>query len=628
MCVEYCEGIAEDLVGGKIKPWSCSLNRENVEIISNTTPTKKGLGKDKLKEIASISLQVEDLFGEPQDIEWAYAGGSFILLQARPITRKQSHVKDGIDSLWTRANIGEVLPGPVTPLTWHVFRATLGGRPDMLIESDKEASANGVEGIQLKQGRAYIRLVDFWNRFCYLPFVTPEMMNKVLGVPIHSDSMQYRRPAGAAVYMAKVLFLLNLFGIVPRIQAMVKRLPSPPPASFANLHDLIKWNTRCFQLHLKVTVYNIAAFSFIYRFLGYLLPSCEIDKLSAILTGREDIQSSLQGIELMNMAEKINAHPHARSVFLRARDWRQAERGLMKVMDGMEFVVCFQRFLESHGARAAGEFELSIPRWIENPQFPFEILRQYIKASDSGSLRAVMEKQQIVRTNMVGCIQDQLGFFHGLIFKRLLNSYSSFATMRENLKYRLMEGSLALRRVFIDIGNTLKEDDLLERPDDIFYLTPREANDLLNAKGKNDYVKNIIHEKKREIKQYEKIEVNDFIDDKEYETMDSPIIKGIGCSSGIVEGKARVLKNIDQAYMLQPGEILVTHHTDPGWAPLFLVCGGLVAEIGGFLSHGATVAREYGIPAVVNATAALKKIKNGNRIRVDGSNGIVLLCDK
>jgi phosphoenolpyruvate synthase/pyruvate phosphate dikinase len=104
-------------------------------------------------------------------------------------------------------------------------------------------------------------------------------------------------------------------------------------------------------------------------------------------------------------------------------------------------------------------------------------------------------------------------------------------------------------------------------------------------------------------------------------------LTGIGCSPGAVEGIARVLADSSQASQLQPGEILVAPHTDPGWTPLFLTCSAVVTEIGGFLSHGATVAREYGIPAVMNVIGATTRIHTGDRIRVDGSSGRIVLVD-
>lgn len=629
--VEYCEGIAEELVTGKVRPWSCSVGRQNLEIITDTSPAKKGLGKDKIIEIASLSLKLEKLFRKPLDIEWAYCNGTFFMLQARPITSKGKYFNKSKSHLWTRANIGEVLPCPVTPLTWHVFIATLTGRPEMLLENDKEISGNKIEGIRLIQGRAYIRLFDFWDTFCYLPFVTPEIMNRVLGVPVHPELGQYRKPSGAAVNFARILFILNLLRIVPRIETMMKRLPSLPDAYVSNLNDLIQWNTRCFQLHLKATIYNIAAFAAIHRFITHLLPHGGIDKLSSILTGNEDVQSSAQGIELWNIAKKIRSNKHVRSVFLKTRDWNQAKQILAKKPEGRVFIELFQRFLELNGSRTAGEFELSIPRWIEDPRFPYEMLQQYIRSSVAGSVSANIEKKQIKRNNAVDEITDQMGFISGRIFIRLLNSYSSFAAMRENIKYRLMEGSLALRRVFLDMGKSLYEEALLKRPDDIFYLTPREADDIFKDKRAIIDIKKIIHERKRGVKRFEKVKVSDLIDltaDNVDDNPDMDAVKGIGCSPGFIEGKACVLNDIGQSHILKPGEILVTHHTDPGWAPLFLVCGGLVTEIGGFLSHGATVAREYGIPAVVNATGALKKIKNGDTIRVDGTSGRVLLYNK
>jgi phosphohistidine swiveling domain-containing protein len=210
-------------------------------------------------------------------------------------------------------------------------------------------------------------------------------------------------------------------------------------------------------------------------------------------------------------------------------------------------------------------------------------------------------------------------------FCRLLDSYSEYVTFRENVKYRLVEGYFLLRQAFMKIGSELVAGGLLDKPEDIFFLSAPEVVARDNPVGRK---RELIRARREQHALWESTAVPDLImgDDFETPAYCCSDLTGIGCSPGIGEGNARVLLDVSEAGLLQPGEILVSPHTDPGWTPLFLTCRALVTEIGGFLSHGATVAREYGIPAVVNVREATKRIRTGDFIRVDGTRGRITIC--
>jgi len=227
---------------------------------------------------------------------------------------------------------------------------------------------------------------------------------------------------------------------------------------------------------------------------------------------------------------------------------------------------------------------------------------------------------------------DALPAFRGLIFRHLLEAYRSFATFRENMKYKLMEGYLEIRQVFLETGKELTNRSLLAEKEDIFFLTPAEIDACVRGESTIDATNHLILNRKQNHSHLKEERVLDFIvasdgglEDHENLGSDHNTLTGVGCSPGVAEGFARILHDISEASLLKAGEILVTPHTDPGWTPLFLTCKGVVTEIGGFLSHGATVAREYGIPAVVNVTGVTQKIRTGDLIRVDGEEGVITI---
>jgi phosphohistidine swiveling domain-containing protein len=170
----------------------------------------------------------------------------------------------------------------------------------------------------------------------------------------------------------------------------------------------------------------------------------------------------------------------------------------------------------------------------------------------------------------------------------------------------------------------------LREDDDIFFLKPHEIEGLIGGRGSNGTIAGLIGERKQQYEISKREQAPDLVfhdmSPGSFPVEDS--MYGIGCSPGVAEGCARVLRDISETKQLEPGEILVTSHTDPGWTPLFLICKGLVTETGGFLSHGATVAREYGIPAVVSVPGVTEKIRTGDLVVVNGNNGVVTIMNK
>jgi pyruvate,water dikinase len=257
-------------------------------------------------------------------------------------------------------------------------------------------------------------------------------------------------------------------------------------------------------------------------------------------------------------------------------------------------------------------------------------MRNYLHADPALDPAADLSQRRASSDAAINHALRQMGPLKGRLFRRVLRAYKAYVPLRENMKYRLMEGYEALRHCFLKLGDCLCTAGVLNSKEDIFFLTAGEAlaagrNGAVNAgeiraKVTRRRAKRACQER---FQPPEVILGNDLawaLDDNDSETL-----QGIACSPGYVMGKARVIQDIAMASHLQPGEILVAPSTDPGWTPLFLTAAAVVTDIGGFLSHGATVAREYGIPAVVNTKRASKLVKNGQVITVDGYRGIVYL---
>lgn len=542
---------------------------------------------------------------------------------------------------WTRANIGEVLPGVVTPLTWSVFRANLLRQP-----LDKVEAPNNPNGpIRLIEGRAYLRLDALLGSFCYLPGVDPDVVRQALGVDRHGHRSDGWKPkTNLLAWLSGRLFLAEILGLSPVLRLQLTRLGTPPTdesstgegvstTSAALVHrieKLIDWNTRCFQLHLKCTRYAIGAYGLLSHMLRRWLTAGGAELGVDLSASQAELQTAEQGLALWRLAEQARAYPSVEATLENEADWTTAQRTLQAIKEGQEFLEALAAFLSRHGARTVGEFELASPRWREDPTFVLTVIRNYLHADAALDPAADLSHRRASSEAIVNQALRRMGPLKGWLFRQVLRAYKAYVPLRENMKYRLMEGYEALRHCFLVLGDHLRTAGILDSKEDIFFLTAGEAlaadrDGTVNARA----IQAKVYRRRAKGARQERLRPPDVIvgsnlswtlDGKGLETL-----RGIGCSPGCAMGRARVIRDIATASYLQPGEILVAPSTDPGWTPLFLTAAAVVTDIGGFLSHGATVAREYGIPAVVNTKRASELVKNGQVIIVDGTRGIVHL---
>jgi pyruvate,water dikinase len=628
MVGEYCVGTAEGLMAGHVRPVSFAVDKLDMSVRQKVPPDLMGLSEQQISGAARVAWAIEEAFGRPQDVEWAIEGEHLHILQTRPITATNDRRPVGLESSWTRANIGEVLPGPVTPLTWAVFSAILLNRPLSSI-SWPQATANEGDCVRLIEGRAYLRVDTFLDSFCWLPHVTPDVMGQVLGLKLqHPYDLPYMRPSGLKIRCAQIIFLLAAFGILRRSFFRLPDRGDRKRGSAPDIRAMVDRNTMNMRFHVKCTVYAAGAFALIDTLLRRWMKEEETrELLPLILISQGEIQTACQGLSLLEIADYANKHAAVRSLILKSRDWRETADQLRVSEEGDRFLSLLQDFLVANGARTAAEFELAVPRWREDPSFVLGMIKEFLHSCPSAS-RELMSDRQARQEEALRRLSRGLSPIKRKVFRRVLLSYRSFSSLRENMKYWLMEGYADIRDHYISVGKRLSGEGILMDGNDIFYLVPSEIDALLNGSFEREAARIQINERKEEYNRQEKMAVPQLIVDgghAEVESFPADALRGVACSPGMAEGRARVLLDISERDLLVPGEILVAPHTDPGWTPLFLLSKAVVTEIGGFLSHGATVAREYGIPAVANVAEVTRKIKTGDKLRVDGTRGTVTL---
>jgi pyruvate,water dikinase len=354
------------------------------------------------------------------------------------------------------------------------------------------------------------------------------------------------------------------------------------------------------------------------------------DKLSQSLSN--NITSEM-GLALLNLADGIRPY-HAVVEYLKQVKDDGFLDGLNEVEGGKPAATMIRSFLDRYGMRCSGEIDITRPRWSEQPSILVPMILSNIRNFGPGAgqrkfeegLQEAMEKEKdlLERLKRLPDGEEKAGET-----KRMIQLVRNLAGYREYPKYSIVSRYFVYKQALLKEAERLVEAGSIHEKEDIFFLDFDELRELVGSK-KTDH--QLIEKRKEELRAFEKlipprvITSDGEIVTGSYKRSDLPAgaLPGLAVSSGSFEGRARVIHDIEDAD-LEEGDILVTAFTDPSWTPLFLSIRGLVTEVGGLMSHGAVIAREYGLAAVVGVENATSLIKDGQRIRVNGTDGYVEL---
>lgn len=341
--------------------------------------------------------------------------------------------------------------------------------------------------------------------------------------------------------------------------------------------------------------------------------------------------TSEMGLALLDVADVIRPYPQVVDYLHHVKDDNFLD-GLATFEGGKEAQDAIYAYLNKYGMRCAGEIDITKTRWSEKPTTLVPIILSNIKNFEPHASKRKFEQGQ----------QEALKKEHELLervkqlpdgeqkaeeTKRMIDVVRNFIGYREYPKYGMIHRYFVYKQALLKEAEQLVQAKVLHEKEDIYYLTYEELREVVRT-NRLDY--QIIDKRKDEYKVYEKLTPPRVITSDgeiitgEYkrENLPAEAIVGLAVSSGVIEGRARVIVNMEDA-TIEDGDILVTSFTDPSWTPLFVSIKGLVTEVGGLMTHGAVIAREYGLPAVVGVENATKLIKDGQRIRVNGTDGYV-----
>ncbi|WP_411152786.1 rifamycin-inactivating phosphotransferase [Streptomyces sp. A30] len=587
--------------------------------------------------LVQLGRRIEAHFGHPQDIEWCLVDDGFQIVQSRPITTlfpipiPIPETGDQENHVYVSVGHGQMMTDPMKPLGLSVWQLTAmvpmreaGGRlfVDVTRRLASPASRAGLLDV-MGRGDPLIR----------------DALETVLGredfVPSLPDTGPGGPPAGGASAPIETDPAI-VTELIERSQASIAALErdirtKTGPALFDFLLEAFEEHKRVLgdPLNLQAIMAGMEATWWLNdKLLEWLGEKNAADTLTLSAPGNV---TSEMGLALLDVADVIR--PHAEVVaFLQGVEEEGFLDELAKLAGGTEARDSIETYLDRYGMRCVGEIDITRPRWRERPTTLVPVILDNVRNFEPGAAQRRFEQgRQKARKKE----QDVLSRLRALPdgehkadeTKRMIDRVRTFIGYREYPKYAIVSRYFVYKQALLEEAERLVQANVLPEKEDIFYLTFQELHDVVRSNQVDDQ---LIQQRKDAFRAYHALTPPRVLtSDGEavtgaYRRDDVPAgaLIGLPVSAGTIEGRARVILDMAEAE-LEAGDILVTTSTDPSWSPLFVGIAGLVTEVGGLMTHGAVIAREYGLPAVVGVEHASRLIRDGQRIRVHGTEGYV-----
>jgi pyruvate,water dikinase len=599
--------------------------------------TAQALSDAQIRRLAHLGRRIEAHFGQPQDIEWCLVDNDFQFVQSRPITTlfPIPTEADSENRVYISVGHQQMMTDPMKPLGLSVWQMTT-------VRPMAEAG-----------GRLFVDV----TQLLATPASRPGFLQMVgKSDPLIGDALQNVIDRGD--------FVRPLPNAPPAVAPFAGASAAPPlpadPAIVAELVDLARVSLATSAREIDATS-GTALFDFIRsdiqemkrvqfdpKSLQLILAGMEAtwwlnDHLQAWL-GEKNLADTLaqsapdnvtseMGLALLDVADAIRPHPDV-VAFLRQVTNDAFLDVLPRLDGGHDARDAIQAWLTEYGMRGAGEIDITRPRWSERPSSLVPILLSHVENFEPGEakrrfdqgLQLAQEKEHEVLQRL-RVLPD--GESKAEETRRVIVRLRTFVGYREFPKYHMVSRYFIYKQALMKEADRLVQSHVLREAEDIFFLRFDELHEVVRTRHVDH---ELIRERKEAFSAYVALkpprvltsEGEGVVGNYRRENMPEGALIGLPVSSGTVEGRARVVLDIADA-RIEPGDILVTRYTDPSWTPLFVAVKGLVTEVGGLMTHGAVIAREYGLPAVVGVVNATQLIRDGQRIRLNGTDGYVTI---
>ena len=633
-----------------------------VESVEEKSDARQTLTESQIQQLAATGQRIQKEYGAPQDIEWAFADGKLYILQSRAITSLFPVPKVSFDPLLIWISFGAVqgLVGPLTPLGQDTIRHVAAGAGKMF---DATTKPEDIEVFALAGERVWIKFSDVMRHPLGSRVVKEALgiIEPSAGQILRSLSNDPRVGAGEGKFKFSTARRLIRF-FVPVLLRLIRNMARPENVrarfdadidSYLSAAQLPPGSNRFERLA------NIVAFmrERLANVLGYLLPRFiptfgpSMASLGLLTNLSGDSNLALEAtrglpnnvttemdLVLWETAKSIRADAESKALFAASSASelaRQYQNGTLP--STAQNVIA--RFLEKYGMRGVGEIDFGQPRWRDDPTPVMHTLQSYLQIDQAFAPDVLFAKgekaaQEAVDRIVLSASQQHGGFIKAKIARAAARRIRLLMGARESPKFFAIRTMGIARKALLEVGQEFVDAGTINRADDLVFLKLNELESL--SKNETRGWKSLIAERhanyERELRrrQVPRVLVSDgraFYEGVGAETDTGDIISGSPVSPGVAEGIVHVVLD-PRGVHLAPGEILVCPGTDPAWTPLFMAAGGLVTEVGGMMTHGSVVAREYGIPAVVGVHQATLRLLDGQKIRVDGTQGKITVLEK
>ncbi|OWT50226.1 phosphoenolpyruvate synthase [Bacillus sp. K2I17] len=596
------------------------------------------LSEQQILQLAQIGRQIEAYFGCPQDIEWCLVDDTFYIVQSRPITTLYPipEENDGGNHVYISVGHQQMMTDAMKPLGLSFFLLTTnapmrkaGGR--LFVDATQQLASPASRDYLINTlGKsdplvrdALTTIIERDNFITLLPDDEKEKSVSKSKQPANSQPEIENDPA----------IVTNL---IQNSEASIEELKR-------NMHmksgvDVLNFILEDIQ-QLKKVLFNPQSIAVIMAGMNastWMNEKMEhwLGEKNAADTLSQSVQNNItseMGLALLDVADVIRPYQEVITYLQHVENDKFLDE-IVQFKGGEEARDAILTFLNKYGMRCSGEIDITKTRWSEKPTTIIPMILNNIRDFEAGASKRKFEEglQEALKKEeeLVNRLQHlPNGKQKVEEMKRMVRNIRNFIGYREYPKYGMINRYFIYKQALLKEVEQLVQSGVIREVDDIYYLTFEELHEVVRT-NKLDY--ELIQKQKNDYKSYEKLTPprimtsdGEIITGKyKRENLPADAIVGLPVSSGVIEGRARVILNMEEAN-LEEGDILVTAFTDPGWTPLFVSIKGLVTEVGGLMTHGAVIAREYGLPAVVGVENATKRIKDGQRIRVHGTEGYI-----
>jgi rifampicin phosphotransferase len=636
---------------------------------------RSSLSPDEVRSLVHMGLAVERHHRRPQDLEFAVdAAGAPFLLQARPVTTvEELGPAAGNRLIWDNSNIIESYSGVTSPMTFSFIRraysivyhcfAEVMGIDARTVKANREVFGNM---LGLFRGQVYYNLLNWYRLVRLFPGFNynKSFMESMMGVreaarvegEQEEEGKDLRElPALLRLVLRSARNFLRIRRIVGDFQAYFRAhyerwsamdframAPHELAALYGEMEEKLLWEW-------KAPIINDFFVMVFYGTLKRLCVSWCGDESGSLqndlICGEGGIESTEPTKMLLALAAEARRQPELRALLLAGRP-EDLAREIPADPRFADFAAGIRRYLDLYGFRCVNELKLEEHSLKDRPAFLYQILRNYLAADDPAGLdvAAMEERERRIRRDAEERAFAALRRRRGLlprawIFRRVLENARLGVKNRENLRFARTRIYGLLREVLRAVGEDFANEGILDREDDVFYLTLDEVWDYVKGRAVTTNLKALAALRREEFDAWRGMEPpadrfetyglpyhrNRLQGRPQPAAMSEPgLLRGTGCCPGVVTGPVKVLRTPSEDARLD-GEILVAERTDPGWVPLYPSVSGLLIERGSILSHSAIVAREMGIPTIVGIAGLVSTLQTGQVVTMDGGTGTVRL---